>query len=73
MARNSRNGWSSITSCMAGCFDCGGDAKWFGKNALAVAARHYDATGHHVWVEQVMATRYGYRDDDAPAKATTNA
>lgn len=53
---------AGITSSMAGCWHCGGsDARWHGKNALAVAARHHDATGHSTWCEQVMSVSYGPR------------
>lgn len=41
----------------AGCRTC--QDRWAGKNAQAVAARHYDATGHETWVEVVMLIRYG--------------
>lgn len=45
---------------MSGCYQCGGvDARWHGKNALALAARHHDSTGHTTWCEQVMSVRYG--------------
>ena len=51
---------SGITHSMAGCHQCHGtEAQWSGKNALAVAARHHDATGHTTWCEQVMSVRYG--------------
>ena len=43
-----------------GCFVChGGSAAWTGKNAMAVAARHHDQTGHETWVDQVLSVRYG--------------
>ena len=51
---------AGVVSCMAGCFEChGGDAHWFGKNAIMVAARHTDAHGHETWVEQVLSVRFG--------------
>ncbi|WP_234055901.1 hypothetical protein [Xanthobacter sp. NM-44] len=55
---------------MSGCYHCGGaDARWHGKNALALAARHHDSTGHTTWCEQVMSVRYGpaLGDDTQPA------
>ena len=56
-------------ACQGGCFDCG--KEWDGKNTLAVAARHYDATGHSVWCDTILTTRYGYRGNDAvEAKGT---
>lgn len=49
-------------SAMAGCFVChGNDACWFKKNALAIAARHHDATGHPTWCEQTLFVHYGDR------------
>lgn len=52
--------YSGISSSLAGCFDCNGtDAIWFAKNAMAVAARHHDATGHATWCDQVISVRYG--------------
>ena len=51
----------------AGCFVChGGDGHWFGKNAQAVAARHYDATGHETWVDVQMSIHYK-NTDKSPA------
>lgn len=42
---------AGVVSVMAGCFICnGGDAKWFARNALGVAARHHDATAASVEV-----------------------
>ncbi|KKL45291.1 hypothetical protein LCGC14_2357180, partial [marine sediment metagenome] len=37
----------------------GTESKWEGKNALAVAARHHDSTGHTTWCEQTISVRYG--------------
>ncbi len=51
---------AGITSSLAGCIVChGGEAHWQSRNALAVAARHHDATGHPTWCEQVMSIKYG--------------
>lgn len=48
----------------AGCFQCNGsDAIWTSGNAMGVAARHHDATGHQTWVDQVIQTTYGQRRD----------
>lgn len=58
---------AGIVSRMAGCFVCHSEAQWTGKNALALAARHHDATGHPTWCEQVMSVRYG---SDAAAEQT---
>lgn len=49
-----------VADVRGGCFDCkGGDVIWSGKNAMMVAARHHDATGHRTWAEQTIAVRYG--------------
>ncbi len=43
-----------------GCHICHkGQAVWFGANAQAVAARHYDATGHATWVDVTIMWEYG--------------
>lgn len=57
----SRVTFSGITGAQGGCFECmkGTDAKWFSKNALALAAKHHDKTGHKTWAEQVISVRYG--------------
>lgn len=47
----------------AGCRNC--QARWSGKNAQAVAAKHHDATGHETWVEVNMAITYGGRRPDS--------
>jgi hypothetical protein len=50
---------SGITHSAAGCFDCWGDeGRWFGRNALALAARHCDATGHNTWADQTISVEY---------------
>lgn len=51
---------ASSRTAQAGCFVCNnGLARWFGANAVGVAARHHDATGHPTWADQVISTRYG--------------
>ena len=51
---------AGIVHSMAGCRQChGSEAKWQSRNALAVAAKHHDATGHTTWCEQVMSVKYG--------------
>lgn len=51
---------STSTTVMGGCFVCKGSiAIWTGKNAMAVAARHHDATGHQTWADQSLSIRYG--------------
>lgn len=51
----------------AGCYDChGGLAHWLGRNALALAARHHDATGHRTWCDQTIQTVYGATDAAHP-------
>ena len=50
---------------ISGCFVChGAGAVWQGKNAMAVAARHHDQTGHMTWVEQHLTVRYGEDGSD---------
>ena len=54
---------TGLLDARGGCYVCHGpyDAGWFARNTLAVAARHHDATGHAVWVEQVTGIWYGRR------------
>ncbi|GLK49657.1 hypothetical protein GCM10017620_26300 [Brevundimonas intermedia] len=55
------------TDVRAGCFVCNGaDPRWTGKNAMALAARHHDATGHNTWADQVLIIRYGDAADAHP-------
>ena len=50
----------SSRTVMAGCFQCNGsEAMWTSGNAMGVAARHHDATGHQTWVDQIIQTTYG--------------
>ena len=64
MARITRSG---VTSVMAGCFVChGSDAHWQSRNAMMVAARHHDATGHPTWAEQVVSVKFGVTADEEP-------
>lgn len=56
---------AGIVHTIAGCYVChGGESHWESKNALAVAARHHDATGHTTWCEQVLSVRYGPTPDE---------
>lgn len=59
MSRVTRTG----TEQRGGCWVCApeGDLIWEGKNAMAVAARHHDATGHGTWAEQMLSVQYGER------------
>lgn len=52
---------SGVVSVIAGCVVCHGPsvAGWDSANAMALAARHHDATGHPTWAEQVVSVRYG--------------
>lgn len=55
---------AGITGTLAGCWVChGGDAQWTARNAMAVAARHHDVTGHTTWVEQTLSVVYGAREE----------
>ena len=57
---------TTSVNVMAGCFQCNGqDAIWTGANAMAVAARHADATGHETWADQHLMVRYS-RGDSQP-------
>ena len=61
------SGRTYVTGITAGCFQCkGSDAIWTSANALGVAARHHQATGHTTWCDRIMVTRYG---DDTPPRA----
>lgn len=63
MARKTYTG----VDCMAGCFVCGGStAIWFSRNAMAVAARHHDATGHATWADQNLRVQYGDDPGNSP-------
>ncbi len=60
-----RSARSFLACVMAGCRVCHGDqAVWFERNAMGVAARHHDATGHETWAEQVILVRYGGAEED---------
>jgi hypothetical protein len=49
----------SSVRVIGGCFVCNGsDAIWTSANAMAVAARHADATGHETWADQILNVRY---------------
>lgn len=51
----------------AGCYEChGGRPHWLGRNAVALAARHHDATGHRTWGDQAINTVYGDAVVDHP-------
>jgi hypothetical protein len=59
MSRETR----TLTDQTGGCWTCSPDGRliWEGKNAMACAARHHDATGHPTWAEQHLTVRYGPR------------
>jgi hypothetical protein len=51
--------------CQGGCVACVGlrsKPLWISRNAMALAARHHDATGHQTWCEQVLSVTYGDAD-----------
>ena len=54
------------TAQIWGCFACRPDGTALGqsKNALALAARHHDATGHPTWYEAVKHVLYGRRAEE---------
>ncbi|MGW8136884.1 hypothetical protein ACWGNZ_14890 [Sphingomonas zeae] len=50
----------STQTATAGCITCHGQGTgWTGANALALAARHHDATGHPTWCDTHLSVRYG--------------
>ncbi len=52
---------SGILDAKGGCRTChGANIHWDGRNAMACAARHHDATGHPTWVEQTISVHYGH-------------
>ena len=57
--------YTGVAGVIAGCDVCHGEgiAGWTAKNALAVAARHYDATGHPTWADQTISVSYGERSE----------
>ena len=56
-----------VADVRAGCFTChGGQAAWWSKNAMALAAQHHDRTGHPTWAEQFLSVRYGSEERVAP-------
>ena len=54
----------TLVDAKSGCLECG--LVWTSRNAVAIAARHHDATGHSTWAEQVISTRYGADGVDHP-------
>lgn len=50
---------TGLAGVQATCQDCGWESA--AKNALGNAARHHDATGHYVMVEQTTLIAYGER------------
>ena len=56
----------TTSSATAGCVTCHGEGTgWTGPNALALAARHHDATGHSTWCDTHLSVRYGKAQADA--------
>ena len=60
-----RTTYTGVTGVMAGCDVCHGVgiAGWLACNALAVAARHHDATGHPTRADQTISVNYGERQE----------
>ena len=49
-----------VTEYKAGCYVCHkGQVQWIGNNAVAIAARHHDLTGHPTWCEYITTIKYG--------------
>jgi hypothetical protein len=61
--------YTGLAEAMAGCYECHGEreAHWQERNAVAVAARHHDATGHRTWWEQTIVGSYGLKPEDKDA------
>nr|WP_316628244.1 hypothetical protein [uncultured Brevundimonas sp.] len=58
---------ATSSTVKAGCFVCNGlTAMWTASNAMAVAARHHDATGHSTWADQTLTVRYGAEGPSHP-------
>ena len=56
----------STHTATAGCVTCHGQGTgWTGANALALAARHHDATQHATWCDTHLSVRYGDAQPDA--------
>lgn len=59
-ARRYERGVTALVMHQGGCFTCNGnDSCWRSRNVLALAKRHYIATGHQTWADVAYATTYG--------------
>ena len=68
--KKQRNSKGKLISAYGECEDCGKVFK--SKNAVAVAARHTDSTGHTTWVETNYSTRFFIGiDNNIPPGQTT--
>lgn len=62
------------STVVGGCFVCNGSAAiWTAKNAMAIAARHHDTTGHSTWAQQSLFVRYGADTNNHPDLFQENA
>jgi hypothetical protein len=59
MTKRQRTTHTGLLGVQAECYDC--PWKTFERNGLGNAARHADATGHHVTVEQTTVIIYNKR------------
>lgn len=67
-----RHTFTGISHAQANCYDCGWQTFSY-KNALANAARHHDAYGHTVHVEQVLSVTYTSDANYGPARRTSTS
>lgn len=47
----------TVASAKGGCRRCG--KLWDARNAMAVAAKHAERTGHETWAEQTLTAWWG--------------
>ena len=52
-----RTTYTGVMGANAWCETC--SKHWQSRNAIGVAARHHDATGHYVQFEQIITGSYG--------------
>ena len=68
--KKQRNSKGQLIHAYGECEDCG--KKFQAKNAVAVAARHTDATGHSTWVETGYRTKFFIGEErDTPINQKT--
>ena len=59
---------TTVEMVQAGCLTCHhGEPGWTAANAVAVAARHHQHTGHVTWARQTTVTHFGDPSVTPPA------